>query len=98
MLKRYDKVLITSVDAFVNRKNCPDTSLITGIVINYRKQYESHTKFAELSSNLQNKEADIVKKLEQSLIDNAPVNLVIRTNEKNPERFDRVEKIEFTLT
>lgn len=95
MLVRYDKVYITSIDAFGNKKGYPNTVLSSGVVINYRKKEEYiRTRFAELSSEVFAIKG-IVKTLEKCLLDNTPINLVIRTNEKNPEVFDRIEKVEF---
>lgn len=57
-------------------------------IINYSKEGYNRPRFAQIDGKLR-------LEFERALKLNKKVNLVIRTNEKNPEMFDVVEKVEF---
>jgi len=91
------KVYLTSVEVLGKTQPLPSKSAM----INYRLNASENTnpRFAEVQERCQcaniDKFSELVKKLEGALLENRPLNLIVRTNEKHIEDFDQVVKIEF---
>lgn len=59
-------------------------------VVNYKKESWNVTRFAQIEMDPKCR-----YKLELHLKENKPINLVIRTDERNLEKIDVIEKVEF---